>query len=113
MADVVMTRGNDFEHPMTLEDDGLPININSSSTLLAALLDVDDVVLITSTAISESTVGSDWSNGKIVVKFTSAQTTINGTPLEARIEVRIETAATQQKTSYFSDFFTVAFSAMV
>ena len=112
MADILMVAGDSFEHPMTLEDDKVPISINTSSTVEAALLDQDDVVLIPATTVSSATAGSDWAQGKIVVKFTSTQTTISNVPKLVRVEVQIATTI-GSKTTYKSDWFELAFGAIV
>ena len=111
MAEILMTAGDDFEHPMHLQNDKVPFIINSSSTVEAALLDEFDVVLISATNVSEATAGSDWPLSKVIVKFTSGQTTISDVPRLVKIEVQVATAA-GKKTTYYSKLFELAFGAI-
>ena len=107
MADVLLTTGDHFEHPMFIEDDKVPRNIAASSTIVAALVDIDGLVLIGSTSVIAGTPGSDWPSGKIVVVFTDTQTgAVNGAPTAARIVAKVTTAA-GKPTTYFSDYFQV------
>ncbi len=111
MAEILMTAGDDFEHPMHLQKDKVPLEIDPSSTVEAALVDEFDVVLISATNVSEATAGSDWKLGQVIVKFTSAQTTIAGAPRIVKVEIQITTAA-GKKTTHYSDFFELAFGAI-
>lgn len=111
MADILMTAGDDFEHPMDLKDDGVSIVIPSAFTLNAALLDRDDGTLIASTAVVEGTAGSDWANGKIVVVFTNSQTASIPAPVLGRLEVQLTTGA-GKKTTYFSKWFIIGFGSI-
>ena len=111
MADVLMTAGDDFEHPMLITEDDQPRGLNINSSVSAALVDENDVVLIGSTGQSPNTAGADWPGGRIVVVFAKELTGLIDAPKIGKIQVR-EVTPSGQTTSWFSEFFSIQKSAI-
>lgn len=111
MADTLFTAGDEFTHTMRITEDKLPKTIPSSSTIEAALVDENEIVLISATGVSQGTPGSDWPSGVVVVVFSAALTGAVATPNLVQIQLRV-TDSSGKPVSYWSAFFQVKASGI-
>ena len=104
MSDIpVIVSGDDEDIIVTLKKDDATFFISDvAATISAAIVSIDkSVQYISDTPVSPGVSGDDWSNSKIIVEFTEAQT-MGLTPGPALLEVQVEDQNSKKKTWFYN-----------
>jgi hypothetical protein len=69
---IEITIGDDIRFSVTLTKDNVPVPIDSGATI-RAVLKHDNASISPLVTLSNAATGADWSNGVVIVEFTSAE----------------------------------------